>query len=355
MQTSDFDYELPRELIATHPAERRDESRLLVLHRDGQPLQHRRFSDLTDYIRPGDLLVMNDSRVMKARLRGQRPGTGAAVEALLLAPVDGAAGGHSRWAALCRPAKKFRIGETLLFGQGALPVVVVSEGPEGERTLEFPFEDVLPLLDQHGEIPLPPYIVQRRRETDDDDTSEDLERYQTVYARQQGSVAAPTAGLHFTPALLDQIRAAGAETVFVTLHVGAGTFKPVETDNPAEHPMHLEHNEGPGATATAITETRQRGGRVIAVGTTTVRTLESAWDAEAGAFRPGSQSTRLLILPGYQYQVLDALITNFHLPRSTLLMMISALAGREQVMAAYQAAIREKYRFYSYGDAMLIL
>lgn len=360
MLTSDFDYDLPRELIATHPAAERDESRLLILDRDSGAIQHKRFSDLVQFIQPGDLLVLNDSRVINARLSGIRRATGAAVEALLLQPaLDNKSEiktGHSSWTAFCRPARKFHSGEYVDFADGKLVARVVAEGPDGERTMEFPFEDILPLLELYGEIPLPPYIVQRRREVSESagGAHQDLERYQTVYARSHGSIAAPTAGLHFTPRLLKKITSAGAKIAWVTLHVGAGTFKPVEVDNPAAHPMHTEFFEVPGETARAIIETRAAGGRVIAVGTTTVRTLESAWDATTNSFAAGRQATNILILPGYQFQIVDAMITNFHLPRSTLLMMISAFAGHGPVMAAYHEAIAQEYHFYSYGDAMLI-
>ena len=355
MQTSDFDYELPEELIATHPAARRDESRLMVLDRSSREISHRVFRDLIDYINPGDLLVLNDSRVMKARLRGHRAQSGGSVEALLLHPESADQTSATRWLALCRPAKKLKPGEQLIFADGALAATVISVGAEGERILEFATDDIMPWLEKHGEIPLPPYIVQRRKTLNDSDDSEDLERYQTVYSRQQGSVAAPTAGLHFTPDLLKAVQDKGAGIAYVTLHVGPGTFKPVDVEDPTAHPMHSENYEVPETTARRIQETKAAGGRVIAVGTTTVRTLESAWDDAANCFFSGPRSTRLLILPGYKYKVVDGLVTNFHLPRSTLLMMVSALADPELIMQAYQAAISEKYRFYSYGDAMLIV
>lgn len=364
MKTSDFDYHLPRELIATHPAAHRDESRLLVLDRGSGAIEHRQFSDILEFVRPGDLMVMNDSRVIKARLRGVRRATGAGVEALMLAPAtaeDVAATsqtGCCRWLAFCRPAKKFRVGEIIDFANGNMPASVIAEGDEGERILEFASGDIIALLEKHGEIPLPPYIVQRRKETEAGGAAagdaEDAERYQTVYARQKGSIAAPTAGLHFTPALLDAITGKGGRLAWVTLHVGAGTFRPVEVDDPSLHPMHSELYEVPAETAKIIIETRAIGGRVIAVGTTTVRTLESAYDLKENNFALGRQSTRLLILPGYRFQVVDAIITNFHLPRSSLLMMISAFAGHEYLMAAYREAIAQNYRFYSYGDAMFI-
>jgi S-adenosylmethionine:tRNA ribosyltransferase-isomerase len=360
MRTSDFDYNLPRELIATKPADRRDESRLMVLNTNAPAPEQWHFSDLPQFMRAGDLLVMNDSRVMKARLRGTRRTTGATVEALLLEQVslsgeqNLAAGTHSAWIGMCRPARKFHVGEMIDFADGALPALVAQEGPDGERTLIFQSPDILPLLEAHGEIPLPPYIVQRRKETGEAAGVDDAVRYQTVYSSNVGSVAAPTAGLHFTPELLQQLEDQGVETAHVTLHVGAGTFKPVEVENPEEHPMHSEAYEVPQSTAAAIKASRARGGRVVAVGTTTVRTLEAAWDSAAGEFRPGRQSTRLLILPGYEFQVVDAMITNFHLPKSSLLMMVSAFAGHERIMAAYRTAIDQGYRFYSYGDAMLL-
>lgn len=358
MRTSDFDYHLPRELIATRPADRRDCSRLLVLDRSSGGTQHKVFSDLPLYLRAGDLLVMNDSRVMKARLRGVRRTTGAAVEALLLEQVgreDGEDGGAS-WNAMCRPARKFRMGEWIDFGGGELAAQVLAEGADGERTLGFQRDDILPALERVGEIPLPPYIVQRRKELGTGlDELDDSVRYQTVYSRQTGSIAAPTAGLHFTQDLLDALGAGGVEHATVTLHVGAGTFKPVEVEDPVEHPIHAETCEVPAATARAIRETKARGGRVIAVGTTTVRTLESAWDESEGDFRRGGFSTRLLILPGYEFRVVDGMVTNFHLPMSSLLMMVSAFAGHGNVMRAYGDAIEGGYRFYSYGDAMLMV
>lgn len=359
MQTSDFDFDLPRELIATKPADRRELSRLLVVDKKSGALQHRRFVDLPQFLRAGDLLVLNDSRVIKARLRGIRRATGAEVEILLLektaAPAGELAleGPASYWRALGRPAKKFRMGEWIDFGGGALPARVEAAGDEGERILAFPLEDILPALERHGELPLPPYIVQRRKEIETT-YEHDAERYQTVYSAAQGSIAAPTAGLHFTPELLENLARDGVRSARVTLHVGAGTFKPVEVDDPAQHPIHAENCEVPAATAAMIEETRERGGRIVAVGTTTVRTLESAWDRETGAFRSGLFSTRLLILPGYKFGVVDAMVTNFHLPRSSLLMMVSAFAGHEAIMNAYTEAIREGYRFYSYGDAMLL-
>lgn len=357
MRTSDFDYVLPPELIATHPVDHRDQSRLLHVDRAGGDLSHRVFSDLLNLLRPGDLLVMNDSKVIRARLRGKRRSTGAGVEALLLERVGSEAGlSGSMWRAICRPARKFKVGEWVDFGDGALAAMVDGEGADGERLLKFGSDDILPLLEQFGEIPLPPYIVQRRKETGiRAEAVDDSSRYQTVYSDKAGSVAAPTAGLHFTTELLQRLSEKGVAHARVTLHVGAGTFKPVEVDNPADHPIHSEVCEVPEAAAGAIMECRKRGGRVVAVGTTTTRTLEAAWDEAGGVFRRGAFSTRLLILPGYEFKVIDGMITNFHLPRSSLLMLVSAFAGREAVMKAYQVAVEEGYRFYSYGDAMLLI
>jgi len=397
MRTSDFDYELPRELIATHPAVQRDESRLLVLGRKSGKLEDHRFRELESYLESGDLLVMNNSRVIKARLRGVRRSTGAAVELLLLHPHDAGAGqGHgaagsreaaagidskqvgaeaATWVAMCRPARKARVGEWLDFPGSDFAAQVVAEGADGERVLQVNTADVLGMLERFGDIPLPPYIVQRRKEIQSEtaatgpakvreqdagaapgfDKTDDAVRYQTVYAREPGSVAAPTAGLHFTPELMERLRAKGVALAWVTLHVGAGTFKPVEVEDPAQHPIHAEFCEVPEETARAIADARQRGGRVVAVGTTTVRTLESAWDTASQQFRQGQFSTRLLILPGYEFRVVQGMVTNFHLPKSSLLMMVSAFAGHASVMNAYRHAIEEGYRFYSFGDAMLMI
>ncbi len=357
MLTSDFDYVLPPELIATHPVAHRDQSRLLHIDLAGGEVSHRVFSDLLDFLQPGDLLVMNDSKVIRARLRGKRRSTGAGVEALLLEQIDSEAGvSGSVWKAICRPARKVKVGEWIDFGDGELAAVVDGEGADGERLLKFEVDNILPLLERFGEIPLPPYIVQRRKETGigAEDIDDSL-RYQTVYSDKAGSVAAPTAGLHFTTDLLQRLSENGVGLARVTLHVGAGTFKPVEVENPAEHPIHAEVCEVPEAAATAIMECRKRGGRVVAVGTTTTRTLEAAWDDAGGSFRMGAFSTRLFILPGYEFKVIDGMITNFHLPRSSLLMLVSAFAGHETVMNGYRVAVESGYRFYSYGDAMLLI
>lgn len=308
------------------------------------------------YLRAGDVLVLNDSRVIRARLRGQRAGTGGGVELLLLERVAIERSGDS-WLAMARPAKKLKPGERLNFGDGTLRAEVVEARDEGERVICFDAPDLLPVLDQLGEMPLPPYILHRRREMHVEPhalDAEDDERYQTIYANEAGSVAAPTAGLHFSKEMLETLQKSGVQIAKVTLHVGAGTFKPVEVDDPATHPMHTEQYHVPSETAEVINAALRESRRVIAVGTTAVRTLESAFDPERKVIRTGDASTRLLILPGYKFQVVSALLTNFHLPRSTLLMLVSAFAGKENVQRAYEEAIRERYRFYSYGDAMLI-
>lgn len=337
MRTDDFEYELPDELIAQTPIEPRDASRLLVLDRHSGRIEHSVFSRIVDHVRPGDLLVLNDTRVLRARLRGLLPESGRAVEALLLRRIDA-----ERWEALVRPGRRLSAGRVMRFG--AFEATVESVGADGTRVLRFP-PDVDP--ESAGNMPLPPYIRTPLA---------DPERYQTVYAAEPGSAAAPTAGLHFTPALLDRLRAHGVAIATVLLHVGPGTFRPVSVDDPRQHPMHAEWYRIDVEACAAVEATRRAGGRVIAVGTTSVRVLEQAGaDAGDGILRPGSGWTRLLILPGYRYHVVDGLVTNFHLPRSTLLMLVSALAGREPVLAAYREAVRQRYRFYSFGDAMLII
>ena len=363
VRTDLFDYHLPKELIAAQPAARREGSRLLVLDRATGAVTHRVFGDIGGLLRAGDLLVVNDSRVIPARMHGKRLATGGAVEFLLLervAPPPGEEAAGDRWLVLCKPAKKLKPGERVYFANKRLEARVMHYRGEGEREVEFSVPDVLPWLDELGEMPLPPYILQRRRDMHlrgaDPKTllmPDDPERYQTVYARDPGSVAAPTAGLHFTPEMLARLEAAGVERVSVTLHVGPGTFRPVETEDISQHPMHAERFSIPPATADAVNRARAAGRRVVAVGTTSVRSLESAC-GEDGAVQPGDHETRLMIAPGYRFRAVDALLTNFHLPRSTLLMLVAAFAGREQVLAAYDEAIRERYRFYSYGDAMLI-
>ncbi|HZS94130.1 MAG TPA: tRNA preQ1(34) S-adenosylmethionine ribosyltransferase-isomerase QueA [Chloroflexota bacterium] len=336
--TSDFDYELPPELIAQTPTERRDESRLLVLNRADGSVTHTRFARLGTFLRPGDALVANRSRVIHARLEG-RKSSGGAVEILLLSPIT-----DTRWHALCRPSRRLRPG-----AQVALPrdITATLEGRNAEAvwTVSFAGEgDVARRLLNIGRLPLPPYIR---------DTTTPEDRYQTVYADRDGSVAAPTAGLHFTPELLEELRGQGVETQFVTLHVGPGTFRPVTSDRVADHDMHAEWGEVPEEVAERLNAVRGAGGRIVAVGTTSTRLLESA--VQNRRFVPFNGMTNRFIVPGYRFQAIDALITNFHLPRSTLLMLVSALAGRETILRAYEEAIREKYRFYSFGDAMLIL
>jgi S-adenosylmethionine:tRNA ribosyltransferase-isomerase len=357
MQVDDFTFELPQELIAAHPTRERDESRLLVVpaHPE-QPLVHRIFRELTAELRAGDLLVMNNSRVIPARLLGERSGGGKA-EVLLLTCLE--PGQTPRWTALVRPGAKLREGAVVRVGDGELTATVVCILEAGERVVELASasaRSVEQLIHQHGRMPLPPYIVGRRREAGEPEMDpEDLERYQTIYAAAEGSVAAPTAGLHFTPRLFEELDHLGVERAFVTLHVGAGTFVGMaEGGRVEDHRMHTERFEVPDSTAAAILRARQQGRRVIAVGTTTLRTLESAWDVEAGAPRTGWNETSLMITPGRKVHSIDALITNFHLPRSTLLLLVSALISRERLLTVYDEAIARRYRFFSYGDAMLL-
>jgi S-adenosylmethionine:tRNA ribosyltransferase-isomerase len=356
LRTEDFDYELPSELIAQAPLPRRSDARLLVLERRSGAVSHHRVADLPRLLRPGDLLVVNDSRVLPARLRVRRP-TGGRAEVLLLHPAAGdpaQAGSALEWVALARPARRLRPGEFLLpLGPDGTPaptavgVRIVEHLGEGQVAVRL--EGVAPhevagLLERYGQVPLPPYIRA---------PLQDPERYQTVYARVPGSAAAPTAGLHFTPELLAELEAAGIERAAVTLHVGLGTFRPVTADDPARHRMHAEWCCVPPETAEAVARARRRGGRVVAVGTTVVRTLESR-ATEDGGVRAGSGWTDLYILPGWRFRAVDALLTNFHLPRSTLLMLVCAFAGRQPVLAAYREAVRLRYRFFSFGDAMLV-
>lgn len=350
---SDFDYHLPPNLIATRPAEPRDSARLMVLGCDGST-HHRTFRDMAEYLRPGDLLVLNDSRVIPARLDGRRPGGGFA-EVTLLREVSGE---PPVWEALVRPGRKLRPGDEVEFLPGELAGRILDVLPDGERVIRF---DCRPgsfrgLLERHARMPLPPYIEKARGMEHSpavDWTALDRERYQTVFARADGSVAAPTAGLHFTPELLDRVRAAGVGVAHVTLHVGLGTFKPIATERVEDHSMHEESWEVGAECAAAIAEARARGGRIIAVGTTSVRTLESAC-TESGSVPEGRGATRIMIAPGHRFRAVDALVTNFHLPRSTLLLLVSAMCSRERILAAYAEAIAHGYRFYSYGDAMLI-
>ena len=339
MKTSDFDFYLPEELIAQTPLERRDASRLLTLDKTTGEVGHHHFYDLPRYLRPGDCLVMNDSRVLPARLIGHRP-TGGVCEVLLL--VDK---GEGLWECLVRPGRKLKPGAQVIFGDGQLTATIEAEVEDGKRLVRFHYQGIfLEILEQLGKMPLPPYIKTELR---------DQERYQTVYSKVVGSAAAPTAGLHFTPELLAQIRDMGVKECYVTLHVGLGTFRPVKAEDIQDHEMHSEFCQISQETADIINETKKNGGRVICVGTTSCRTIES-FAAEDGTMTARSGWTNIFIYPGYRFKVLDALITNFHLPQSTLIMLVSALAGREHVLAAYEEAVKEKYRFFSFGDAMLI-
>jgi S-adenosylmethionine:tRNA ribosyltransferase-isomerase len=341
MRVDLFDYDLPEDLIAQEPPPERTASRMMVLGRAARAVEHRLFTDLPRYLRAGDCLVLNDTRVLAARLRGRRP-SGGEVEILLLRPR-----GPLVWQTLARPARRVRVGESLDFGPG-LRATVLAEGEEGLRELRFeadePFDD---LLERLGEPPLPPYVRRRPR-------PEDRERYQTVYARRSGAVAAPTAGLHFDAPMLARLQAEGVATIFLTLHVGLGTFRPVTVEKAEDHVMHAEPYHVSSEAADAINRARAAGGRIVAVGTTVVRTLETVAD-RTGLVRPGEGETDLFVTPGYTFRAVDAMLTNFHLPRSTLLMMVSAFAGREFVLDAYRQAIAELYRFFSYGDCMLIL
>jgi len=339
MRLADFDYALPRDRIAQSPAVPRDSARLLVLSRADGAIAHRTFRDLPGALRPGDVLVLNNTRVLPARLRGRRD-TGGAVELLLLHPGDGGA-----WEALVRPGRRVREGQRLIFGNGVLEATAGPRTPTGSRLVTLACRgDLLTVLREIGEMPVPPYIERR---LDDPDS------YQTVYAERDGAVAAPTAGLHFTQELLETVRARGVDLAVVTLHVGLGTFRAVEVDDVTSHRMDAEWYEVPRAAADAVNAARARGGRVVVVGTTGVRTLETV-ARDDGTVRAGSGWTELFITPGFRFRATDALITNFHLPRTTLLMLVSAFAGRERVLAAYEVAIRAGYRFYSFGDAMLI-
>jgi len=342
MRVSDFDFALPEELIAQHPLPERTASRLLVLQKNGGAIMHRRFPDVLDILEPRDCLVLNDTRVLPARLLGRKVGGGAAVELVLLKPLAN----HLTWEVLARPGKRLSPGTEVQFGRGELVAEIVADTEAGGKVVRFTAKgDFYAALEELGQMPLPPYIKAQLQ---------DKERYQTVYSRHLGSAAAPTAGLHFTRELLEEIRAKGVRVVFLTLHIGLGTFRPVQVEDITQHTMHSEYFEVPQDTARAITETKKRGGRVVAVGTTPMRTLESI-ATEDGVVPAATGWTDIFIYPGFSFKVVDGLITNFHLPKSTLIMLVSALAGRENVLSAYQAAIKERYRFFSFGDAMLII
>lgn len=340
MKVSDFDFDLPEELIAQHPLEKRDSSRLMVLDKNTGEIEHKSFHDVIEYLNEGDTLVLNNTRVMPARLIGEKEGTGGKIEFLLLKRIEG-----DRWECLAKPGKRAKVGQKFTFGEGKLICTVVDILEEGNRIIEFSYEGIFEqVLDELGEMPLPPYITEKL---------EDKERYQTVYSKEKGSAAAPTAGLHFTEELLKEIKAKGVNIAYLTLHVGLGTFRPVKVEDINEHIMHSEYYHLDNENADLINETKKRGNKVIAVGTTSTRTLETIGD-DNGFVREQSGWTDIFIYPGYKYKVIDELITNFHLPESTLIMLVSALAGKEHVMNAYNEAVKEKYRFFSFGDSMLI-
>lgn len=348
MHINDFDYELPQELIAQTPAEKRDFSRLMVVHRDSGEVEHKHFYDILDYLKAGDCLVLNNSKVLPARLYGRKEGTGANIEFLLIKRIEG-----DTWETMVRPGKRLKPGDAVSFSDDKLFRAVVKDyGEDGTRIVEFEYEGIfLERLEELGKMPLPPYIER-------DNNSEDKDRYQTVYAKNEGSVAAPTAGLHFTPELLEKAKAKGVKLAYVTLHVGIGTFRPVKVENIEEHHMHFEEYFIDEETAKSINDTVKTGGRIVSVGTTSTRTVESAavYDEECGKYlvKAGQGSTGIFIYPGYEFKIIGALITNFHLPKSTLLMLISALYNREDILRVYRIAVEEKYRFFSYGDAMFI-
>ena len=340
MDVKDFYYDLPQELIAQDPLEDRSSSRLMVLGKTSGEITHRRFSDITEYLKPGDCLVINNTKVIPARLYGVKEGTEAKIAILLLKRKE-----NDIWETLVKPGKKAKIGTKIIFGEGLLTGEVVDIVEEGNRLIQFSYEGIFEeILDQLGQMPLPPYITHQLK---------DKNRYQTVYAKYDGSAAAPTAGLHFTPELLEQIRQMGVSIAEVTLHVGLGTFRPVKETDVLKHHMHSEFFQITKEAADLINQTKENGGRIISVGTTSTRTLESAAD-EHGHLTEKSDWTDIFIYPGYQFKVIDGLITNFHLPESTLVMLVSALAGREHVLAAYEEAVREQYRFFSFRDAMFI-
>ena len=341
MKTSDFNYYLPEELIAQTPVYPRDSSRLLVYHRESGEVEHKVFHDVIDYLNPGDVLVINQTRVIPARLYGVKEGTGGAIEFLLLRRLN-----LTDWEVILKPGKKAKPGARFVFGEGELKAEILTIAEDGGRTVRFEYEGVFEdVLDRLGQMPLPPYIHEKL---------EDKTRYQTVYAKIDGSAAAPTAGLHFTPELLERVKENGIEVVPVLLHVGLGTFRPVKEEDVSNHHMHSEYYEVTPEQAEKINAARARGNRVVCVGTTSVRTLETV-ATEDGIVHPGSGFTQIFITPGVKIKAVDTLITNFHLPQSTLLMLISALMGRENALAAYEVAVEERYRFFSFGDAMMII
>lgn len=340
MQLEDFDYYLPEELIAQTPLEKRDSSRLLVLDKNTGSIEHKQFPNILDYMNEGDTLVLNDTKVLPARLIGIKEETGAVIEVLLLKDVQG-----DTWECLTKPAKRVHVGTIISFGNGELKAKCIEEGEDGIRKYELIYEGILlEILEKLGTMPLPPYIHEKL---------EDQSRYQTVYARNVGSSAAPTAGLHFTNELLDKVKEKGINITYITLHVGLGTFRPVQEDNILDHKMHTEYYEMSEETANLLAKTRQNGNKIIAVGTTSVRTLETIM-TKYNEFKKCSGTTDIFIYPGYKFKSIDYLITNFHLPKSTLIMLVSALAGRENVLNAYNEAVKEKYRFFSFGDSMII-
>ena len=340
MKTSDFDFYLPEELIAQYPLEKRDYSRLMVLDKATGEIEHKHFYDVIDYLNKGDTLVLNNTRVMPARLIGEKAISGGKIEFLLLKRIEG-----DKWECLAKPGKRAKIGTEFTFGEGKLKCKVVDIVEEGNRIIEFSYDGIFEqVLDDLGEMPLPPYITEKL---------EDRERYQTVYSKEQGSAAAPTAGLHFTKELLEKVKEKGVNIAYVTLHVGLGTFRPVKVDDVNEHVMHSEFYHLEEEDAKIINETKKRGNKIISVGTTSTRTLETIGD-ENGFVKPQSGWTNIFIYPGYKFKVVDKLITNFHLPESTLIMLVSALAGKENIMNAYNEAVKEKYRFFSFGDSMII-
>lgn len=341
MNLNEFDYDLPEELIAQTPLKDRSSSKLLVLNKNNGNIEHRKFSDIISYLKEGDTLVLNDTKVIPARLIGVKEETGAVIEVLLLKNLE-----DDKWEALSKPAKRVKVGSVISFGEGLLKCECIEEKEEGIRVLKLIYDGILyEILDKLGTMPLPPYIHEKL---------EDQNRYQTVYAKNLGSAAAPTAGLHFTNELLDKLKNKGINVCYVTLHVGLGTFRPVTVDNILEHHMHSEYYEISEETCNIIKETKKKNNRVVAVGTTTVRTLETVMN-KYGELKPCLGNTDIFIYPGYEFKIVDNLITNFHLPKSTLIMLISALAGKENVLNAYKVAVLEKYRFFSFGDSMFII